>query len=109
MPQVTVTVHRNGLHPMEAFKAHHKSQELGMSLDEILTEGEIRTLSGRTPGRYAGWLSDSIRLRKKACPICAHTQLSLFVCEFLHVACSSSLATGIDSFDRLARRCHVKF
>ena len=57
MPQVTVTVHRNGLHPMEAFKAHHKSQELGMSLDEILTEGEIRT----------------------------------------------------HSFDRLARRCHVKF
>ena len=74
MPQVTVTVHRNGLHPMEAFKAHHKSQELGMSLDEILTEGEIRTLSGRTPGRYAGWLSDSIRLRKKNVPhMRAHT------------------------------------
>ena len=55
MPEVTVTIHKHGLHPMEAFKAHHKSQELGMSLDEIITEGEVHNLSGNIPGRYALW------------------------------------------------------
>ena len=55
MPEVTVTIHKHGLHPMEAFKAHHQSQELGMSLDEIIAEGEVRNLSGNIPGRYALW------------------------------------------------------
>ena len=55
MPEVTVTIHKHGLHPMEAFKAHHKSQELGMSLDEIIGEGEVHNLSGNIPGRYALW------------------------------------------------------
>ena len=45
MPEVTATVHKDGLHPMEAFKAHHLSQELGMSLDDIFAEGDIRNLS----------------------------------------------------------------
>ena len=42
MPEVTATVHKDGLHPMEAFKAHHLSQELGMSLDDIFAEGDVR-------------------------------------------------------------------
>ena len=55
MPEVTATVHKDGLHPMEAFKAHHVSQELGMSLDDLLAEGGIRKLSRHPQGRYALW------------------------------------------------------
>ena len=47
--------HPNGLHPMQAFKAHHKSVELGMSLDEIIEEGEVHNFRGDVPGRHALW------------------------------------------------------
>ena len=51
MPVVSVTVHPAGLHPLEAVRAHHKWKEDGMSLDEIISEGEIVNLKGEVPGR----------------------------------------------------------
>ena len=44
-----------GLHPVEAVKAWQKHSSDGMSLDEILKEGEIVNLLGHPPGRYALW------------------------------------------------------
>ena len=51
MPVVSVTVHPDGLHPLEAIRAHHKWKEDGMSLDDIISEGEIVNLKGEVPGR----------------------------------------------------------
>ena len=51
MPAVTVMVHKHGLHPIEAIKAHYKHTEGGMSVDDIIAEGEITNLSGDPPGR----------------------------------------------------------
>ena len=58
MPEVIVTVHKDGLHPVEAFKAHHLSQALGMSLDDILADGDVRNLSGQIPGLCALWAAN---------------------------------------------------
>ena len=55
MPLVSVMIHPSGLHPVEAFKAHHKHSEEGMSLDQIIEEGEVRNLSGEVTGRFALW------------------------------------------------------
>lgn len=44
-----------GLHPIEAVKAWQKHDNDGMSLDEILKEGEVVNLLGHPPGRYALW------------------------------------------------------
>jgi hypothetical protein len=49
MPVVSVTVHPDGLHPLEAIRAHHKLKEDGMSLDDIISEGEIVNLKGEVP------------------------------------------------------------
>ena len=81
MPEVTATVHKDGLHPMEAFKAHHLSQELGMSLDDIFAEGDIRNLSaaptlpqgalrvvgGHTPPVMAKMFPNGFRSRTRSC------------------------------------------
>ena len=53
MPVVSVTVHPSGLHPLEAVKAHHKWQEEGTSLDEIISEGALVNVQGDAPGRKA--------------------------------------------------------
>ena len=55
MPVFEVTVHPNGLHPIEAVKAWRKHVEQGMSLDTIIAEGEIAALHGDVPGRKALW------------------------------------------------------
>ena len=51
MPVVAVTAHPAGLHPLQAVKAHHKWKEEGISLDQIISEGEIVNLQGEVPGR----------------------------------------------------------
>ena len=51
MPTVSVTVHKYGLHPIEAVKAYYKHSEYGMSVDDIIAEREICNLSGDIPGR----------------------------------------------------------
>ena len=53
MPVVSLTIHPNGLHPMEAMKAHFKHTEQGMSLNEIIAEGEVFALTGAVAGRTA--------------------------------------------------------
>ena len=53
MPQVTVTVHPNGLHPIEAVKAFYKRSADHMSLDEIVEEGELMNISKKPAGRDA--------------------------------------------------------
>ena len=55
MPVLRVSIHPMGLHPVEAVKAWHKHLNDGMSLDDILQEGEIVNLHGVSPGRYALW------------------------------------------------------
>ena len=55
MPKVEVTIHKNGLHPIEAIKPFYKSTENHMSIDEIIDEGEVVNLSGGPPGRKAMW------------------------------------------------------
>ena len=55
MPTVDVTVHPDGLHPFAAVKAWHKSVEEGLSIDQIIAEGEVLALNGRVPGRKAVW------------------------------------------------------
>ena len=72
MPVLRVSVHPMGLHPVEAVKAWQKHSSDGMSLDEILKEGEIVNLLGHPPGRYALW--SAMR---------AHYTLSCFVWIFL--------------------------
>ena len=53
MPQVTVTIHPNGLHPIEAVKAFYKRSAEHMSLDEIVEEGELMSISKKPAGRDA--------------------------------------------------------
>ena len=53
MPQVTVTIHPNGLHPIEAVKAFYKRSAEHMSLDEIVEEGELMNISKKPAGRDA--------------------------------------------------------
>ena len=53
MPQVTVTVHPNGLHPIEAVKAFYKRSAEHRSLDEIVEEGELMNISKKLAGRDA--------------------------------------------------------
>ena len=55
MPVLRVAIHPMGLHPVEAVKAWHKHVNDGMSLDDILHEGEIVNLHGASPGRHALW------------------------------------------------------
>ena len=62
MPVVSVTVHKHGLHPLEAVKTYCKYNELGMSADDIIEEGDICNHSARagTPfptffRRRPGW------------------------------------------------------
>ena len=55
MPVVNVTVHPDGLHPLAAVKAWHKSVEEGLSIDQIIAEGEVLALNGNVPGRKAVW------------------------------------------------------
>ena len=57
MPLVSVMVHPLGLHPVEAIRAWHKHTQEGMSLTDIIAEGDIRSISGDVPGRYALWSS----------------------------------------------------
>ena len=46
MPVVTMMVHPKGLHPLQAAKAWNKHKEEGMSLNSILTEGEVVNMEG---------------------------------------------------------------
>ena len=55
MPPVTITVHPDGLAPLEAVRAFVKSTDEGMSLDKIIAEGDIVNYKGDVPGRYALW------------------------------------------------------
>ena len=51
MPTVSFTVHKNGLDAIEAVEAYYKHTEWGMSIDDIIAEGEVTNLSGNIPGR----------------------------------------------------------
>ncbi len=53
MPVVSMTVHPDGLHPIEAVKAWHKHTQEGMSVDQVIAEGDIVNLRGDVPGRKA--------------------------------------------------------
>ena len=53
MPQIRLTVHPDGLHPIEAVKAYLKHTDGDMSLDQIVSEGEVLNLSGEVAGRKA--------------------------------------------------------
>ena len=55
MVLVTVSVHKRGLHPMEAVKAWRMHTRDDMSLDAILAEGECLNMEMRKPGRHALW------------------------------------------------------
>lgn len=55
MPVLQIAVHPMGLHPVEAVKAWHKHSSDGMSLDAIISEGEVLNLQGQLPGRHALW------------------------------------------------------
>ena len=48
-----MTVHPNGLHPMEAAKAFFKHTDNDMSVDQIIAEGDVRNLVGDVAGRKA--------------------------------------------------------
>ena len=53
MPKVCLSVHPDGLHRIEAVKAYYKHTDGGMSLDQIVSEGEVQNLSGGVAGRKA--------------------------------------------------------
>ena len=53
MPVVSMTVHPDGLHPIEAVKAWHKHTQEGMSVDQVIAEGDVLNLRGDVPGRKA--------------------------------------------------------
>ena len=55
MPTVTTTVHKYGLAPLEAVRAYAKNQDEGMSLDDIIAEGDIVNYQGDVLGKYALW------------------------------------------------------
>ena len=55
MPTVTTTVHKYGLAPLEAVRAYAKNQDEGMSLDDIIAEGDIANYQGDVPGKHALW------------------------------------------------------
>ena len=45
---VTVSVHKRGLHPVEAAKAWHMQTRDGMSIDTTLAEGEVLNMETLT-------------------------------------------------------------
>ena len=51
MPVVSVTVHPDGLHPIEEVKAWHKRTYDEMTVDQTIDEGEVVNLRGDVPGR----------------------------------------------------------
>ena len=51
MPVVSVAVHPDGLHPIEAVKAWHKRTYDEITVDQIIDEGEVVNLRGDVPGR----------------------------------------------------------
>ena len=53
MPKVCVTVHPEGLHPIEAVKAYYKHTEDDMSIDAIVKEGAFFNMKGDNAGRHA--------------------------------------------------------
>ena len=55
MQVVTITIHKNGLAPLEAVRAYVKNKEQDMSLDDIIAEGDIVNYQGEVPGKYALW------------------------------------------------------
>lgn len=55
MPALTLQVHPKGLHPIQAALAFVKHSEQGMSLVNIIEEGEIHNMSGDIVGKRALW------------------------------------------------------
>ena len=53
MPIVNVTVHPDGLRPLAAVKAWHKSVEEGLSIAQIIAKGKVLAMTGSSPGRKA--------------------------------------------------------
>ncbi len=53
MVLATVSVHKRGLHPMEAVKAWHPHSHGDMSLDAILKTGEVLNTAMQEPSRKA--------------------------------------------------------
>ena len=55
MPTVTITAHKHGVPPLEAVRAYAKNQDEGMSLDDIIAEGDVVNYQGDVPGKHALW------------------------------------------------------
>ena len=55
MRTVTITVHKHGVPPLEAVRAYAKSPGEGMSLDDIIAEGDAVNYQGNVPGKHALW------------------------------------------------------
>ena len=53
MAAVTVVVHSQGLHPIDAVTAWLKRTHEDMSVDQIIQEGQVLNMQGAVPDRKA--------------------------------------------------------
>ena len=87
MPIVSVTVHPEGLHPIEAVKAYHKATDQNMSVDEIIKEGELHNLSGALAGRKALYAAIKRVADMDRCMLSQNTHPPTVMCRDTRVVC----------------------